>query len=244
MQASPSLSLPPSLARAQLPRLTRTPAPPPQMSPPPKAKKAAPKAKKAAASKKTPLSTSKAANSAAAAQPPASAAKAGGKGKAIEDMYQKKTQLEHILLRPDTVRLAPPHPQVCLFAAQTVTARPAALGPWSRVYPSHVLPPPAVLLIRPRRVCVHNSNRAQYIGSTESITERLWVYDAGVGMQQRDVDYVPGLYKIFDEILVNAADNKQRDSNMDTIKVVIGARTRTHDRSPLADQACPLSLAA
>jgi DNA topoisomerase-2 len=25
---------------------------------------------------------------------------------------------------------------------------------------------------------------------------------------------VPGLYKIFDEILVNAADNKQRDNNM------------------------------
>ncbi|CAI7890970.1 unnamed protein product [Closterium sp. NIES-53] len=32
---------------------------------------------------------------------------------------------------------------------------------------------------------------------------------------------VPGLYKIFDEILVNAADNKQRDSSMDAIKVTI-----------------------
>ena len=43
------------------------------------------------------------------------------------------------------------------------------------------------------------------------ITERLWVFDQGGeltgGMQQRDVEYVPGLYKIFDEILVNAADN-------------------------------------
>ncbi len=57
------------------------------------------------------------------------------------------------------------------------------------------------------------------------ITERLWVFDQGGeltgGMQQRDVEYVPGLYKIFDEILVNAADNKQRDPNMDTIEVVI-----------------------
>lgn len=61
----------------------------------------------------------------------------------------------------------------------------------------------------------------QYIGSVEQITERLWVYDEGTGMNQREVDYVPGLYKIFDEILVNAADNKQRDPNMDTIKVVI-----------------------
>lgn len=32
---------------------------------------------------------------------------------------------------------------------------------------------------------------------------------------------VPGLYKIFDEIIVNASDNKQRDPSMDTIKVEI-----------------------
>ena len=33
--------------------------------------------------------------------------------------------------------------------------------------------------------------------------------------------YVPGFYKIFDEILVNAADNKQRDAKMDLIKIEI-----------------------
>ena len=32
---------------------------------------------------------------------------------------------------------------------------------------------------------------------------------------------MPGLYKIFDEIMVNAADNKQRDKNMDEIKVEV-----------------------
>jgi DNA gyrase/topoisomerase IV subunit B len=37
----------------------------------------------------------------------------------------------------------------------------------------------------------------------------------------RDVRIVPGLYKIFDEILVNAADNKIRDPNMDHIKVIV-----------------------
>ncbi len=37
----------------------------------------------------------------------------------------------------------------------------------------------------------------------------------------RSVSFVPGLYKIFDEILVNAADNKVRDPTMDTVKVVI-----------------------
>lgn len=40
-------------------------------------------------------------------------------------------------------------------------------------------------------------------------------------MVHRPVTYVPGLYKIFDEILVNAADNKQRDPKMDAVEVVI-----------------------
>ena len=40
-------------------------------------------------------------------------------------------------------------------------------------------------------------------------------------MELRKVSFVPGLYKIFDEILVNAADNKQRDKNMKCIKVVV-----------------------
>ncbi|KAF5921828.1 hypothetical protein HPG69_013002 [Diceros bicornis minor] len=80
----------------------------------------------------------------------------------VERVYQKKTQLEHILLRPDT-----------------------------------------------------------YIGSVEPLTQLMWVYDEDVGMNCREVTFVPGLYKIFDEILVNAADNKQRDKNMTCIKVSI-----------------------
>jgi DNA topoisomerase-2 len=35
------------------------------------------------------------------------------------------------------------------------------------------------------------------------------------------------LYKIFDEILVNAADNKQRDASMDALKVTIDAESNT-----------------
>lgn len=50
----------------------------------------------------------------------------------------------------------------------------------------------------------------------------MWVYNTEAdSMEMREVSFVPGLYKIFDEILVNAADNKQRDKNMDTIKVVV-----------------------
>ncbi|XP_010023678.2 DNA topoisomerase 2 [Eucalyptus grandis] len=117
-----------------------------------------------------PLQTSNIANTAAAAAPAA-----GRKGKTVEETYQKKSQLEHILLRPDT-----------------------------------------------------------YIGSVEKHTQSLWIYDVGGDggdgggggggeMVHRPITYVPGLYKIFDEILVNAADNKQRDPRMDSLKVTIDA---------------------
>lgn len=50
----------------------------------------------------------------------------------------------------------------------------------------------------------------------------MWIYDTELeAMVQKEVTYVPGLYKIFDEILVNAADNKQRDPKMDCIKITI-----------------------
>src|SRR3984957_15376541 len=50
----------------------------------------------------------------------------------------------------------------------------------------------------------------------------MWVYNSDTSsMELRDVSYVPGLYKIFDEILVNAADNKQNDKSMNEIKVTI-----------------------
>jgi len=61
----------------------------------------------------------------------------------------------------------------------------------------------------------------------------MWVYDTEkeimvyrdalglLALTVRDVKIVPGLYKIFDEILVNAADNKIRDPNMDSIKVIV-----------------------
>ena len=44
-----------------------------------------------------------------------------------------------------------------------------------------------------------------YIGSTERATEEMWVFDATTqSMVFREISFVPGLYKIFDEILVNA----------------------------------------
>ncbi|KAJ8655655.1 hypothetical protein O0I10_008744 [Lichtheimia ornata] len=99
--------------------------------------------------------------------PTASKASSKPKGdyeeRTIEEIYKKKTQLEHILLRPDT-----------------------------------------------------------YVGSIELEEQEMWVYDSDEDLiKRRKIKYVPGLYKIVDEILVNAADNKIRDPTMNTIKVLI-----------------------
>ena len=54
------------------------------------------------------------------------------------------------------------------------------------------------------------------------VDENMWIYDEGTGkMEQKKIQYIPGLYKIFDEILVNAADNLQRDHRMTRIDVTI-----------------------
>ncbi|OQV25159.1 DNA topoisomerase 2 [Hypsibius exemplaris] len=56
-----------------------------------------------------------------------------------------------------------------------------------------------------------------YIGSVQKVTEvRYGNQNVGFDAVEkklvyRTITFVPGLYKIFDEILVNAADNKQRD---------------------------------
>lgn len=78
-----------------------------------------------------------------------------------------------------------------------------------------------------------------YIGSIEHTKEIMWIYEkseetneAGETttkdkMVQREITYVPGLYKIYDEILVNAADNKQRDKKMSCIRIDINQETNT-----------------
>ncbi|KAJ2850724.1 DNA topoisomerase 2 [Coemansia brasiliensis] len=85
------------------------------------------------------------------------------KGPSVEEIYQKKTPVEHVLLRPDT-----------------------------------------------------------YIGSVEPIDDEMWVLNSEkTRMVKRKLHYTPGLYKIVDEILVNAADNRSRDSSMKKIEVTI-----------------------
>ena len=61
-----------------------------------------------------------------------------------------------------------------------------------------------------------------YVGSTKPETASRWIYNPKSGrMQRKELTVVPALVKIFDEILVNAADNYQRDAKTDRIDVTI-----------------------
>ena len=55
-----------------------------------------------------------------------------------------------------------------------------------------------------------------------TIKQQMFVLDASTKrICSKEITYTPGLFKIFDEIIVNAADNKQRDPNMDILAVEI-----------------------
>ncbi|OJD18168.1 hypothetical protein AJ78_01780 [Emergomyces pasteurianus Ep9510] len=126
-------------------------------STPPKTATAAAKGKKATASKKS------ASNPLGSVENESFGVDGAAAPKESSERYQKLTQLEHIIKRPDT-----------------------------------------------------------YIGSIERSTNQMWVYNSeSESMEFREVSYVPGLYKIFDEILVNAADNRHNDKNMDEIRVTV-----------------------
>ena len=61
-----------------------------------------------------------------------------------------------------------------------------------------------------------------YIGSTELKTEKVWIYsNSAKKMVQKDTKYSPGLYKLFDEIILNALDESTQDDTLTKIKVTI-----------------------
>ncbi len=67
-----------------------------------------------------------------------------------------------------------------------------------------------------------------YIGLTELVMQPMFVYNLLTRqILQRINASTPGHYKIFDEIVVNASDNKQRDPDMDRLKVNVDASLNT-----------------
>ena len=58
-----------------------------------------------------------------------------------------------------------------------------------------------------------------YIGSIENTEVETWIYDEeNDKIIFKNIEYVPGLYKIFDEVLVNAIDQHVRVENDSNIK--------------------------
>jgi DNA topoisomerase-2 len=54
-------------------------------------------------------------------------------------------------------------------------------------------------------------NPDTYIGSVEKVDSQMWVFDdASQTVVLKDIEYVPGLYKLFDEGIVNARDHVVR----------------------------------
>lgn len=59
-----------------------------------------------------------------------------------------------------------------------------------------------------------------YIGDIELSTEIMDIYDETENkIIEKEIKYVPGLFKIYDEIIVNARDASENDSTCDTIKI-------------------------
>lgn len=65
-----------------------------------------------------------------------------------------------------------------------------------------------------------------YIGSVKTESIFMWVFNEGTPqIVLREISYVPGLYKIYDEILVNAHDHTVRCDDCNVIKVTIDPET-------------------
>ena len=149
---------------------------------------------------------------------PLAASNAGGKS--IEETYQKLSQVRAPCAARGHLPARLPRLSACphCSGAHLLAARPC-IGPAPRTnrntdasFSTPLVPPPQLehILLRPDT----------YIGSTEKQAQQLWVHD-GERMAFKAVTFAPGLYKIFDEILVNASDNKVRDASMDTLRVDI-----------------------
>src|SRR5579872_1755269 len=65
-----------------------------------------------------------------------------------------------------------------------------------------------------------------YIGGTDEIEAPMWILEDN-RIIERVIKYVPGLFKIFDEIIVNAYDQSITDSTLTRIKVNIDIKNNT-----------------
>lgn len=65
-----------------------------------------------------------------------------------------------------------------------------------------------------------------YVGSKDPETKNMWIYENNQ-IQQKIISYIPALYKIFDEAIVNTYDQSVEDSTLDIIRVDIEEEQNT-----------------
>lgn len=66
-----------------------------------------------------------------------------------------------------------------------------------------------------------------YIGSIVSDKMEMWVLNNNNTMEYREIDYLGGLFKIFDELIVNCRDQTVRTNECNVIKVNIDKKNNT-----------------
>jgi DNA topoisomerase-2 len=67
-----------------------------------------------------------------------------------------------------------------------------------------------------------------YVGSIEHDEREMWIHDSDSGKITLDkISFVPGFFKIFDEVLVNSRDHHVKDKTCKNIKVTINKKTGT-----------------
>jgi hypothetical protein len=134
-----------------------------------------------------------------------------GEEPTIEEQYSRKTPLEHILLRPG------------MYVGPTTRLPPASVWVLDPLPP----PPPLELVQEPHRrpVALVDANLDSTAGEDGRPSFR---------MVKRDYGLVPALIKVFDEVLVNATDNRLRHPKSCTrIDVVIDPGNASEGRGPL-----------
>lgn len=144
----------------------------------------------------------------------------------VERIYQKKTQLEHILLRPDSyigsvepvtqvrshtvmsesLQKMAPLMYLHWFKSSGGSQRSSSVGGPFEIYSEESWPQYrdawCESAFNEKQMDTLRQINVWFLSSLLDLSlQQMWVYDKDVGLNCRDVTFVPGLYKIFDEIL-------------------------------------------
>ena len=82
-----------------------------------------------------------------------------------------------------------------------------------------------------------------YVGDIDPTEELMWIYDDENKMMiKKLINYVPGFYKVFDELIVNARDHSTNDSSCNLIKVNISKEENKIEIINNGDEGIPIEI--